>query len=346
LRCRAPNKKQEWSSDLSLIRILLVDDFENWRRQVRSILQARPDWQVIEEASDGPEAVQKAEELTPDLIVLDVGLPNLNGIEAARQIRQRSPDSEIVFLSENSGLDVVRAAFDTGALGFVRKTDAGFDLLPAIDAVLRHKQFVSSSFKGQESAEDLKGHRFSASPEVETAHSHEVLFYSDDTVLLDRVSHFIAGALRAGDAAIVLATKSHRDGLLQRLKEGGVDTDGALRQGSYISLDARDSLSAIMVNGLPDSVQFFERIGGSIEAAAKAVKSEEPRIVVFGEAVALLQAEGNADAAICFEQLGNDLPKTHKVDILCAYSLSNFRNEEDEHVFKSICAQHSAVYSQ
>ena len=67
---------------------------------------------------------------------------------------------------------------------------------------------------------------------------------------------------------------------------------------------------------------------------------------MFGEAVALLQAEGNADAAIRFEQLGNDLSKTHKVDILCAYSLSSFHGEEDEHVFQSICAEHSAVYSQ
>ena len=144
----------------------------------------------------------------------------------------------------------------------------------------------------------------------------------------------------------MLATKSHRDSLLHRLKAEGVDTDGALHQGTYVSLDAADTLSAIMVNDLPDPVRFFERIGGFIEAAARVAKSEEPRIVVFGEAVALLQAEGKADAAIRFEQLGNDLPKTHKVDILCAYSLSSFHGEKDAHVFQSICAEHSAVYSQ
>src|SRR5437879_13077569 len=78
------------------IRILIADDYEGWRRQVRLLFQARPEWQVIDEASDGSEAVQKAEELKPDLILLDIGLPKLNGIEAALRIRQLSPSSKIL----------------------------------------------------------------------------------------------------------------------------------------------------------------------------------------------------------------------------------------------------------
>ena len=286
--------------------------------------------------SDGSEAVQKVANLKPDLVVLDIGLPKLNGIEAARQIRQFSPTSTIVFLSQNNDSDVVRAALSTGALGYVHKTDAQSELLPAVDAVLRGKQFVSSS---------LKGYEFTDTSGEKAPDCHEVLFYSDDTVLLDSVTRFIAAPLKAGNAAIVLATKSHRDSLLQRLKSEGVDTDGVLEQGTYISLDAADTLSTIMVNSLPDPVLFFRGIGGLIEAAAKAAKSKQPQVVVFGEAVALLHAEGKADAAIRFEQLGNDLAKTHDVDILCAYPLRSFHGEEDEHVFRRICAEHSAVYS-
>ncbi len=111
------------------------------------LLQPRPDCQVIAETSDGLEAVQKAEDLKPDLVLLDIGLPKLDGIEAARQIRQRSPSSKIVFLSQNNDLDVVRAALGTGALGYVRKKDAGRELLPAVDAVLRGEQFSSNGFK-------------------------------------------------------------------------------------------------------------------------------------------------------------------------------------------------------
>jgi DNA-binding NarL/FixJ family response regulator len=299
------------------------------------LFQARPQWQVIAEAADGPEAIQKAEELKPDLIVLDIGLPKLNGIEAARRIRRVSPSTKIVFLSQNNDPDVVRVALSTGALGYVQKTDVRSDLLPAIEAVLQGRQFVSSS---------MKGYKFTNSSVENAPHRHEVLFYSDDTVLLDSLTRFIAAALKDGNAAIVLATKLHRDSLLQRLKAGGVDTDGALQHGTYISLDAADTLSTIMVNDMPDPVRFFGGIGGFIESAAEAAKSEQPRVVVFGEVVALLQAEGKADAAIRFEQLGNDLGKAHKVDILCAYPLSSFHGKEDKHVFESICAEHSAVY--
>lgn len=129
---------------LSSIRILIIDDFKAWRGQVHSLLQTRPAWQLIE-ASDGLEAVEKAEDLKPDLILLDIGLPNLNGIEAARQIRQSSPNSKVIFLSQNTDLEIVRAALSTGALGYVRKIDARRELLPAMDAVLRGEQFISSS---------------------------------------------------------------------------------------------------------------------------------------------------------------------------------------------------------
>ncbi len=133
-----------------VIHILVVDDFKDWRRQVHSLLPARPVWQIIAEASDGTEAVQKAEDLKPDLILLDIGLPKLGGIEAARQIRQCSPSSKIIFLTQNYDLDVARAALDAGAVGYVRKMDAGRELLAAIDAVLEGKRFVSSSMKHYE----------------------------------------------------------------------------------------------------------------------------------------------------------------------------------------------------
>jgi DNA-binding NarL/FixJ family response regulator len=123
---------------------LLVDDFEPWRRFVASLLQLNPEWHIVSEVSDGVEAIQKTEELRPDLIVLDIGLPKLNGIEAARQIRKITPESKIVFVSQESFAEVVEEALSLGAQGYVVKTMARNDLLPALQAVLEGRQFVSS----------------------------------------------------------------------------------------------------------------------------------------------------------------------------------------------------------
>ena len=322
---------------LSTIRILVADDYEGWRRQVRSLLRARPEWQVIAEAADGPETVQKAEELKPDLILVDIGLPKLNGIEAARRIRQLTPNSKIMFLSMYNSPDVVQAGLSTGALGYVRKTDVKKELLPAMDAVLRGKQFVSSS---------LRNHQFTDTSVRKAAHPHEVQFYSDDALLLDTFARFIAVALKSGLAAIVIITEPHRDALVSRLKVQGIDVDATTQQGTYIQLDVAKTLSTFMVNDMPDSTRFFPVVGGLIEAAAKAARQQNHGVVVCGEGTSVLWAEGKADAAIRVEQLWDEVGKTFGVDILCGYALSSFHGDEDEHVFQSICAEHSAVYSQ
>ena len=105
---------------------------------------------VIGVASDGLEAVQKAEELQPDLILLDIGLPSLNGIEVARQIRKFSPKSKILFVSQESSAEMVQGALGTGAQGYVLKSDAKRELLEGVNAVLRGEQFVSDRFAGHD----------------------------------------------------------------------------------------------------------------------------------------------------------------------------------------------------
>jgi two-component system NarL family response regulator len=129
---------------LSSISVLVVEDFDPFRRFVVSTLQTRPEFKVICEVSDGLEAVQKAQELRPDLILLDIRLPRLNGIEAARRIRMLVPECEIVFLSQESSADVVQEALTLGASGYVVKSDAAGELLTAVDTVLRAR-FLSAA---------------------------------------------------------------------------------------------------------------------------------------------------------------------------------------------------------
>jgi DNA-binding NarL/FixJ family response regulator len=311
---------------MPFLKILVVEDYELFRRFICLSLQQRPEFQVIQ-ASNGLEAVQKAKELQPDLILMDIGLPKLNGIEAAKRIRRLAPRAKLIFVSQESDSEVVQETFRLGARGYVHKTLAR-DLLSAIEAVLQGKRFVSSGLEFNEGAD--------------AHYRHEVQFYSDDSVFFKSTTRFIADALMAADAAIVLATNSHREGLVQRLKADGFDIDGAVQQGTYISLDAVDTLSSIMVNGVPDPVRFYAGLRVLIEAAAKVANTEHPRVAIFGECVGLLFAEGNPNAAINLEKIGNDLVKLHNVDILCAYPLPH--GQEDDHALKSICAEHTAVY--
>jgi CheY-like chemotaxis protein len=128
---------------VSRVRVLVVDDYAPFRRFVSSTLGKNRQWQIIGEASDGLEAVQKAEELQPDLIILDVGLPTVNGIEAARRIRKLCPECKILFLSQECSPDVVQEAMSVGAQGYVVKSHAGSELVVAVDAVCQGRQFVT-----------------------------------------------------------------------------------------------------------------------------------------------------------------------------------------------------------
>src|SRR5215470_15846926 len=131
------------------IRILVVDDYVPFRRFERLALLAHDELQIVGECSDGDEAIQKADELKPDLILLDISLPKLNGIAAARRIGQVSPNSKILFVTENRSSDIAEEALNTGAGGYIVKSDAARELLPAIKAVLEGKRFISASLAGQ-----------------------------------------------------------------------------------------------------------------------------------------------------------------------------------------------------
>jgi len=120
------------------VRILVADDFSAWRVAARKIVEMCPKWKVIAEAGDGLEAVQKATKLRPDVVLLDVGMPVLNGIEAAKRIKQISPSSKIIFLTQDIDVEVRVAAFATGAEAYVLKARAVCDLQPAVKAALRN----------------------------------------------------------------------------------------------------------------------------------------------------------------------------------------------------------------
>ena len=131
------------------IRVLVVDDYGPWQVFVSITLRNVPELEIVGKVSDGLEAVQQAQQLQPDLILLDIGLPTLNGIAVARRIRDVSAASKILFVSENRSAEIAEEVLSTGGSGFVVKSDAASELLPAVKAVLEGKRFVSAILAGQ-----------------------------------------------------------------------------------------------------------------------------------------------------------------------------------------------------
>lgn len=300
-------------------KILVVDDFERFRRFILSILERRAEYQVIGQASDGLEAIQLAEKLQPDLILIDVVLPNLNGLEAARRIHDVAPLAKILFLSLQSSPDVAQKALTTGAMGYVIKARANTDLLPAIETSLGGKRFVS------------RGLRFILDKDFPAPNRHEIVVCSHDSALLDNLANFIARALNADNPAIVWANEPHRASLIQRLRQQGVEIDAALERGTYISAHISEP---------PDRARILAAIRGLREACLK-VGNNRPRIAVCGERAGQFWAAGRTLAALQLEQLFNELAKSYEMDILCVYPSP--QSLQDPEGLKRIMAEHTAV---
>jgi len=336
-------------------RVLVVEDYEPFRRFICSTLRKSSELDIVGEVADGLEAVQKAEELRPDLIVLDIGLPSLNGIDAARRVHKLLPKSKMLFVSQESSADVVQEALALGALGYVVKAHAGSELLPAVEAVLQGRQFVGSGLSGQylSPMSDLKTLDRPNEPSSslvserrEITPRHGVEFYSDDAGFVGGFTRFIETALECGKAVIVVATDSHQKSLLQRLQEHGVDMGTAVEQGRYVSLDVADALSAFMVNGQPDPARFQTVVDNLVVPAAKASKGDSPGVAICGECASALWEQGKADAAFEVEYLCDEIVKRGNVEILCGFVLDNSQREQESDIYEKMCAKHAAASSQ
>jgi len=176
-----------------------------------------------------------------------------------------------------------------------------------------------------------------------TQDGHVVQLYAEDGFLIDVLSRFVGGALAVGDAAVVIATRSHRTELERRLSANGVDTDKAALQGRYIVLDAIETLPRVMMDGLVDEARFREIVGGALVKAEISVARKQGRVAVFGELVALLWAAERPSDAIRVEQLWNDLAKSHSFSLLCAYPIAGCSHERHIEPFLQMCGEHSSV---
>jgi len=320
------------------LRVLAVDDFEPWRSFVSSVLRGQPNVQNVVEVSDGLEAIRQAENIRPDLVVLDIGLPKLNGTKTARRIREVSPDSKILFVTAESSPEVAGAALEAGGSGYVVKSDAGRELLAAVRALVEGKRYISAR---------LVGHVFPRTSDIAKSQTfHELQVYSDDASLIDSFARFVAGGLNTGNAVVVLATDEHRRGLDQILHARGFDLSAVVGSGGYIPMDVGELLSTVMVHDRPDAERFTELVNRVVSRAGKAPNGTDRRVLACGECSPYLLAKGKLDAALRMEELWDAAVYKFGLGTLCGYMTRGFRGSEKHRIMQAICSMHSRVVPQ
>jgi len=338
------------------MRILVVDDYQPWRRFVCTMLENHPESQLVGEVSDGLEAVYKSQELRPDLILLDIGLPSLNGIEAARRILQLSPQPKILFVSENHSVDIAIEALRSGGSGYVVKSNAASELLPAVDAVLQGRRFISRNFAGSDLVEMSYPTSLESFPRTAVGpakrppypvreRGHVVQFYRDDGDLLDGLCASFMDALSAGASVAALLTRSHQKGLEKRLMAQGIDGCEAKNKGRLVIVEVGELLNGFMEADGPNRERFLLQVGNIIRRAEAAAVAKTRRVVAFGEAVAVLWKQRKCDAAICIERLWNELALNHSFYLCCLYPASLFQGKLESDPYAAVCAEHSEVVS-
>ena len=323
-------------------RVLLVEDHEPFRRFVRETLAEREELQLVGEAGDGLLAVYKCQELSPDLVLMDIGLPGLNGLQAARRILALAPACKIVFLTQEGSQEIVEEALSLGAAGYVLKAHAGGELLPSLLAARDGQQFVSTVMArcrqagaAQEMASPAREMRSSG------AGSHPVRFHPDDKSLLSDFAGFAHDSLKTGHAVLMLLVEAHRREFLRSLRGRGVSIEEAMNSGRLVIVDVDETLASFMVDGLPDSARFFQ----ATRDVVSAIKAANPgaRVVASGEVAPTLWARGNGRAAVEVERLWDQLVRMADLETLCGYVLWNSQREKEPDIYQEICAVHSAV---
>jgi DNA-binding NarL/FixJ family response regulator len=334
------------------ISVLIAEDFPGFRQFLSATLRQRSSIQEIHEVSDGLEAVRKAAQLQPHLVLLDIGLPTINGIEVARKIRELSPQSKIVFVTSLSSAEIAREALTTGAQGIVLKLDASSELLSAVAAVMRGEQFVSRSFLAHAGVSDApilhadQDRLFSQVLKPSNrndAHCHEIHFYSDDDEFVEGMASVIGTDLQSGATVIFLALRAHRERVFSRLAAYPA-FDVAVAEGRYQPLDADEVIDSFMVDGELNRDRFMQVANSALSQATSASKANGRRVVGCGQCAPLLWLRGHKEAAIQIEQMWNEVSKEFPFDILCSYPFASIKNLEDSRALQQICAEHSAIH--
>jgi CheY-like chemotaxis protein len=305
-------------------RVLVADDHAPLRDAIRGVLSSSFD--VVAAVADGRQAIDAACELDPDVIVLDITMPVLDGFGAARELVRRGSRAKIVFLTVHAGDEYVAAAVDAGVEGYVLKSRLVTDLPDAIRHVLggRLRLPTSSSLLG---IADWRAR-------------HAVQFYGNDDARLDELTRFATGALRRGDVVVAVGRPALLSGVSARLTGEGFDLTFLGERGRFQALDAEEYLSHAMRGDQLDEAVLVELVHRLERARVTSAVGNPKGLVVFGEIAPLQLREGNIHGALAIERLWHSQASFHT---LCSYSCADVEAQGGRDLVDLLCALHQAV---
>jgi DNA-binding NarL/FixJ family response regulator len=317
-------------------RILVVEDHELWRRRVCSELEKISRYRVVGEVSDGAVAVYHAAALKPDVILLDIGLDSMNGIEAARAILDANPGASVLFLTAQRSPDIAEAALATGARGYLLKSEAAGRLELAIETLLNGGRFVSPGLPPSLAAP--------ARASAPDALGHAAVFRGDEETLVEDYAAFAQAALHDGKVVLAVCETARLEKVRGCLAAKGVAVDRAITDATYVPLDSAPELSRLLRDGCGDEKSLRAAAAQILSDASRRTGSQR-RVAMFGAIAPPLWTAGHPDAAIQIEQAWDDAVTALGADLLCGYLMNDVQLAENRYdVFREVCARHRTVH--
>jgi CheY-like chemotaxis protein len=320
---------------MSSVEVLIVDDQPRFRRMVRSLIESQPEYRVCGEAGDGIDAVEKVRQLHPDLVLMDINMPRMDGLEATRIIRRESPDCNVVIVTQNDASVAREQARIVDANGFVTKSDLIRDLLSEIGrVVMENNSSLDETKNAAANGEPWCGLLTGAAPR-----DHIVQLYQDQQFLNRAVCRFAAAAIANGEGVILVPTIAHWDAFRPRLESEGVDVKAAEKRGQLTIVDADNLLPTFMVDGMPDSPVFLG-LAANVVSQARG-DGRYPKVRWWGEMVNILWERGDVAASMNLEDLFDQLAHAQDISIFCSFSMDNFNGDVHARMLPRLSENHS-----
>jgi CheY-like chemotaxis protein len=325
---------------------------------VRSLVKAHPDYHICGEAGDGIEAIEKARQLRPEVVLMDINMPRMDGLEATRIIRSEVPESNVIIVTQNDATVAREQARSANAKGFVTKSDLARDLLPTIEKCRSAKQEAREAKSAQRPTVQDEGAAVENNSRLEQTRSvandsepwsgllasaapsdHIVQLYQDQEFLNRAVCRFAAAAITNGEGVILVPTVAHWDAFRPRLESEGVDVKAAEKRGQLTVVDADNLLPTFMRDGMPDSPVFLG-LAQNVVSEARG-DGRYPKVRWWGEMVNILWERGDVAASMALEDQFDHLAHEQDIAIFCSFLMDNFDGDVHARMLPRLGENHS-----